>query len=262
MADVHNALRRVQEKNPRDLDNLKERLNSVGWFMPPYVSAGFLDMIAIAIERRNGQFTQDILETVLAGVYNCDRLASMVVGRYPQTPVIMLFKVTISEAVLAHFSGLHHVAVGGLIPVIEGAGRRLAEDRGLGGDGHIKDVFRNLAEFAKEDVIKRRIGATHEIVSMLDSFLGFIEDYFFSQSHAYPLVDGTNRHGIAHGAFADAEYGRPLNFYKTIAAIDFLTFISSLSTPRKSGFAPDSTPESEALAARYVELGSKATKQE
>jgi len=56
--------------------------------------------------------------------------------------------------------------------------------------------------------------------------------------------------------------GRPLNFYKTIAAIDFLTFISSLSTSQISGFVANSTPESEALAARYVELGSKATKQE
>jgi len=88
---------------------------------------------------------------------------------------------------------LHHVAVGGLIPVIEGASRRLAAERGLDGDGPVKDVFRNLAAFAKEDVVRRRIGATREIVSMLDSFLGFIEDYFYSKSQAYPLVDTFTR---------------------------------------------------------------------
>jgi hypothetical protein len=192
---------------------------------------------------------------MLARVYDPERMASMVLNRYPQIPVITLFTQTIAESVLAHFSGLHHVAVGGLIPVIEGAGRRLAGERGLDAKGHIKDVFRNLASYVKEDVIQRRIGATDEIVNMLDSFLLFIEDYFYCQSQAYPLVDGTNRHGIEHGAYTDAEYGRPLNFYKTIAAVDFLTFISSLKTSKMSGFVPDHTLESKGLAARYAAVG-------
>ena len=223
--------------------------------MPPYVTVGFLDMVALGVERAGGQFTQDDLEKVLAVVYGPDRMASMVLNRYPQMPFIMLYSETIAEAVLAHFFGLHHIAVGGLIPVIEGAGRRLAGDRGLNEDGYTKDVFRDLAGYAKDDVIKRRIGATNEIVEMLDSFYQFIENYFYANSQAYPLVDGTNRHGIAHGAYTDSEYGRPLNFYKTIAAIDFLTFISSLETTTMSGFVPDDTPESTSLAARYVAMG-------
>ena len=238
----------------RDLKNVKEKLWSVGWFLPPYISSGFLDLVALQIDRRNGRFTQDDLEQMLANVYAPERLASMVVNRYRDMPVITLFVETIAESVLAHFYGLHHIAVGGLIPVIEGAGRRLAAERGLHESGNIKDVFRELASYAKEDVLKRRIGATDEIVNMLDSFLSFIEDYFYCKSQTYPLVDGTNRHGIEHGAYTDAQYGRPLNFYKTIAAIDFLTFISSLATTRMSGFVPDHTPESRALAARYVSL--------
>lgn len=228
----------------------------MGWFMPPYVMVGFLHQVALTIDRKKGQFTQHDLEIWLALVYGPERLASMVLDRYPQTPIIELFKQTISESVQAHFSGLHHVAVGGLIPVIEGAGRRLADKHGLNGDGHIKNVFRDLANFSKADVIKRKIGATDEIIDMLDSFLDFIQDYFYSQSQAYPLVDGTNRHGIEHGAYTDADYGRPLNFYKTIAAVDFLTFISSLSTQRISGFVPNPTPESQALAIRYDGLAS------
>lgn len=240
---------------PRDLSDVKAKLNSVGWFMPPYVTVGFLEMVAIGVERAGGRFTQNDLERVLAVVYGPDRMASMVLNRYPQMPVITLYSATIAEAVLAHFFGLHHVAVGGLIPVIEGAGRRLAGDRGLNKDGHTKDVFRDLAGYAKDDVIKRRIGATNEIVEMFDSFNRFIEDYFYVRSQAYPLSDGTNRHGIEHGAYTDAEYGRPLNFYKTIAAVDFLTFISSLKTTTMSGFVPDDTPESTSLAARYVAMG-------
>jgi hypothetical protein len=182
----------------------------------------------------------------------------MVLNRYPQIPVIKLFAQTISEAVMAHFLRLNHVAVGGLIPVVEGAGRRLAKERGLEGDKYIKNVFKDLAGYARKDVRARRIGATDEIVTMLDSFLCFIEDYFFfSDSQRYPLADNTNRHGIAHGAYTDAEYGRPISFYKTIAAVDFLTFISSLKTSKMSGFVPDHTPESRALAARYVAVAAQ-----
>ena len=84
---------------------------------------------------------------------------------------------------------------------------------------------------------------------MLDSFACFIKDYF-SDSQGYPLTDGTNRNGIAHGAYTDAEYGRPISFYKTIAAVDFLTFVSSLSTSKVSGFVPAHAPQSTALAER------------
>jgi len=238
----------------RNLDDVRDRLNCVGWFLPPYMSSGFLDMVASTIARGNGEFSQGDLERVLARVYDAERMASMVLSRYPLVPVIMLFTQTISEATMAHFSGLHHIAVGGLIPVVEGAGRLLANERGLDArrGTPIREVFQKLAAYAKDDVIARRIGATEEIVNMLDSFLCFIADYFFSDSQRYPLTDGTNRHGIAHGAYTDADYGKPINFYKTIAAVDFLTFISSLKTTKMSGFVPDHTPESRALAARYL----------
>ena len=214
-------------------------------------------MLALTIARKDGDFTQADLEGVLARVYDTERLASMVLNRYPQTPIIMLFAQTISEAVMAHFLRLNHVAVGGLIPVIEGAGRHLAKERGLKGNKHIKKVFKDLAGYTKEDVIARRIGATDEIVNMLDSFLGFIEHYFFTGSADYPLMDRTNRNGIAHGAYTDAEYGRPISFYKTIAAVDFLTFVSSLKTSKMSGFVPAHTTQSKALVERYVAAASQ-----
>ena len=144
----------------QNLCDLRKRLNSVGWFVPPYFSSGLLDMLALAIARKNGEFTQCDLEVVLALVYDADRLASMVLNRYPQTPVIMLFAQTISEAVMAHFLRLNHVAVGGLIPVIEGAGRRLVRARPPKADKQIKRVFKDLADCAKRDVVARRIGAT------------------------------------------------------------------------------------------------------
>jgi len=256
---LHRFLReQVTGMQSRNLGDLKNRLNSIGWFVPPFFSSGLLDTVALTIARQNGAFTQADLEGVLARVYDAERLASMVLNRYPETPVIMLFAQTISEAVMAHFLRLNHVAVGGLIPVVEGAGRRLATERGLIGQEQIKKVFKSLTGYSKQEVIARQIGATDEIVNMLDSFLGFIEHYFFTRSADYPLMDRTNRNGIAHGAYPDAEYGRPISFYKTIAAVDFLTFVSSLSTSKMSGFVPAHTPQSTALAERYVAAASQS----
>jgi hypothetical protein len=56
-------------------------------------------------------------------------------------------------------------------------------------------------------------------------------------------------------------YGRPLNFFKTIAAIDFLTYLSLLKPLNMSGFAPDDTPASKTLAARYSAIEGKYASQ-
>jgi hypothetical protein len=49
----------------RNLEDLKNRLNSVGWFVPPYFSSGLLDTVALTIARTNAGFTQADLESVL-----------------------------------------------------------------------------------------------------------------------------------------------------------------------------------------------------
>ena len=240
------------QRNP--LKPVADVLKSVGWFVPPYVSVGLLETIAHTITQAQGNFTEDDLERVLGFIYTPDRLSSMAVSRYPQIPVVDLYQKTIAEAIWAHFSGLRHVAVGGLIPVVEGIGREMARQRGMKSDGGIKTVFRDLFTQAKDDVVQRRIGATQEIVDMLDAFLHFLREYFFKDSQLYPLLDKTNRHGILHGAYKDADYGRPMNFYKAISAVDILTFVSMLQTAKRSGFAPDLTSESRALAERYRQL--------
>jgi hypothetical protein len=242
---------------PRDFSDLTVRLNSVGWFLPPFVSVGFIEQCLHEQEiLGSGPFTQEHLETMLASLYGPNYLASMVLHRYPTVPEISLYAETIAEAVLAHFAGLPHVAVCGLMPVIEGAGRRLAIARNLGSDPNtsLKTVFENLAAHAKDHVVSHSIGAVSENLTMLDSFSSFIRVYFYANTTRYPLLDGTNRHGVLHGFYADSEYGRPLNFFKTIAAVDFLTYLSLLKPLNMSGFPPDKTAESAALAARYEAL--------
>jgi hypothetical protein len=146
----------------------------VGWFLAPYIQIGHLSQLADNIHSRGSLYSQDELETGLMMFYGPSALAAMVIHRYPLVPIIRDYCETIAEAVEAHFFGLNHIAVGGLMPVIEGAGRQLAKQRGLPYGGSPKKVFAALAEDCKQESATRNVGAPNEIASMMDSFLRFI----------------------------------------------------------------------------------------
>jgi hypothetical protein len=237
------------------LQDWDKAFGNAGWFLPPYIRTGELSQLAAKIDLRGSLHSQDELETGLMMFYGAGSLAPMVMHRYPLAPIIQEFRETIAEAVEAHFFGLHHIAVGGLLPVIEGAGRQLAEQRGLPYKDNVstQKVFATLAEDCKQESVRRNLGAPTEIASMMDSFVRFVEGHLYIRSNKYSLSDKTNRHGILHGVFGDADYGRPLNFYKTIATVDFLTLVSSFRA-NISWMAPDQTPESRKLATYYLTL--------
>ena len=110
-----------------------------------------------------------------------------------------------------------------------------------------------LVEHCKTHVRDKRIGNVDEIIAMLGSFELFPSKVLFVNTDDYAFTDGTNRHGIAHGLFADAAFGSPVNFYKTLTAINFLTFMSALYYGG-SGLVLDETAQSKELAQHYHAL--------
>jgi hypothetical protein len=239
------------------LYHFEKNFTRVGWCIPPYVQMGVLSQVAAEIAS-NPAFTQLDLENALGRIYGPVELATMALHRYPEAPVIRDYKATIRESIEAHFFGLDHIAAGGLIPVIEGAGRLLATQRGIS-QGSVRRVFEALALNCKIESAVKGIGAVEEVASMMDAFTVFTCDAFFASSRLYPFTDGTNRHGIAHGHYSDGDYGSPINFYKTITAVDFLTFVSSFGA-NISWLAPDPTPQSLRLAAYYQSLRMKRSR--
>jgi hypothetical protein len=239
------------------LPYLVEKLHQVGWFIPPFVSVGWIGKVAALIDRAGVNFSQAELEQALSALFPPDTLASMVVDRYPKTPVIKDFQTIIAESVKAHFSNLDHIAASGLVPVIEGATRRLAENQGVETQAltGTAGTIAALIQHCKTHVVARRIGDVGEIVSMLESFEMFLSKLLFANTRQYSLTDGTNRHGMVHGKFADKEFGSPLNFYKVVTSVNALTFISSLYYGG-SAFVPDQTTQSTELA-RYYDLLSR-----
>lgn len=231
------------------LDHFKASFNSVGWFIPPYVTLRFLSLLSKEISVKGSSFSQKDLEAWLSIIYSPENLATMVSERYAVTPYVNDYKTIIAEAVEAHFLDLNHVAVSGLMPVIEGAGKKLADSRNVTWNS-ITNVFVNLANDCKADASKNNIGAVGEIFSMMDSFIDFGKNHLYINSNNYALPDNTNRHGILHGSFADADYGEPINFYKSIAAVDFLCFVSAFRVSI-SWLAPSPTELSQKLSNYY-----------
>ena len=239
-----------------DLDALGDRLVAVGWFIPPYVSLGALARIASVLEVNPPEEQGALLEACLAGIYSPPSLAALVTERYPLVPRVREYGGMIGESVEAHFLGLHHVAVAGLIPVIEGAALKIAADEKLPKPerGGTQGVLASLAKHLAAKARKENLGAPEEILSMMNCFSNYAAEQLYVHSTKYPHDDGTNRHGIVHGAYSDADFGRPLNFYKVISALNFLCLCGSFSGGI-SWQRPVDTMKSKVLAAHYEKLG-------
>lgn len=246
-----------------NLPHFEKAFASVGWFIPPYASLGFLSELAGRIHKSGYQLSVDELEESLGPLYAPTSLAAMVCTRYQETPIISDYAETIAESVEAHFFGLHHVAIAGLVPVIEGAGRQLLERAGVPHRNQHKNqaiFFQTLTEECKREVRERQIGATGELISVMDSFHSFAKNVLYNDSRksefteeANQFLDGTNRHGITHGRYRDCDYGRPINFYKAVGAIDFLCLVTAFRE-NISWLSPDLTEQSRNLAAYYADL--------
>lgn len=159
-----------------NLPQWESAFSKVGWFIPPYIQMGALGKLANEIHSRGSLYSQDDLERDLMIFYGPGGLAAMVMHRYTFAPVIKDYRETIAEAVEAHFFGLNHIAIGGLVPVIEGVGRQLAGQRNLTPTRSTIRLFTALAEDCKEELVRRNIGAPDEIASMMDSFVRFMKE--------------------------------------------------------------------------------------
>jgi len=214
------------------------------------MTLGFLGETAKKIESKCGKFNESDLEDLLSSIYSADYLAAMLLDRYAKTPRINEFTTIIRQAVQAHFQGMHHISICGLLPVIEGAGKLIARDR-----IHNKKIgnnwYKELVEDCVREVTKKSIGIPGEWCSLLLSFRDYAEYNLYEDSTRFSRKDGTNRHGILHGHYNDSRYGRPLNFYKCIGAIDFLCLVSKFKHP-SSFFASSVTEESMKLADYFL----------
>lgn len=230
------------------LQRAADAFKSVDWVIPAYFTVGRISMIGEAIESADPAGKQEILRTVLPRIYTPQHLAAMLLERYSKQVHVREFKKPIAEAIEAAFGGLWHAAITTLMPVIEGILAKIRDAR----LGELARDNRNwlgpeLTELLERE--KRSPNCYDERVVMLTALRDFCNKRLYNDTKNYKGLDELNRHGILHGLFKD--YGDPINFYRLISILELLCFVIALFNGG-SGFAPSSTPKSEALAAYYV----------
>ncbi|BAN50138.1 hypothetical protein [Metapseudomonas resinovorans] len=132
-----------------------------GLIIPVYSNFGVIrDICKELVEVENP--SDEIVGEILSAVYSPSHLAAMVLERYPHVPIVSEYQTSIAESIEAHFLGLGHVAVAGLMPVVEGVGRSLYEQRGLGsrrGNGIVRR-FEKLVSFAIVKLMREKLVIT------------------------------------------------------------------------------------------------------
>lgn len=234
------------------LDSWVVEFEKIGWFIPPYVTMGQMDEIIDKNLQYKTHLSQSELEEILSHIYSPANLGKLFIEKYSVTPFVKDYSKIINEGIEAHFIGLNYAAVATLVPVIEGIARKIALKRNVW-DKHIKQTIKNLCKSCKEKVVDKKLGAYEEVESMINSFEKFATEKLYSNSKDYPHDDNTNRNGIAHAAYADSDYGTPINFYKSIAAINSLCFLSAIDSGL-SWFPPKGSEASTKKAQYYLNL--------
>jgi hypothetical protein len=233
--------------NREYMEYLANAFKEVDWSIPPYLYlGGFLSPLAKAIKDAP---TQDaklaIVRERLAGEY----LARMFLDRYSKISHVRDFTRQIDGSIRTYFCGYTFNAVTGLLPVIEGIIRKVANSQGRDVGPGRKGLNDELQAF-----VERELQSAHcygERLVMLEAFRDFVRDRLLESTKRFVGLNEFNRHGILHGLFDD--FGQAINFLRLITLVDLLCFFIGM-TEGVSMSAPPSTPESLKLAAVYATL--------
>ena len=235
----------------RPLGTLAIAFESVDWIIPPYFPNGALYELAeniLKVSSREDKLR--VLGTYLPRFYKSEYLAIMLLERYDKILHIKDFILQISEAIEASQMGLFHIAVTGLIPVLEGIIRKIANTRGKTiGDG-TKNLVKEINNLIKQE--KESPFCHGERITMLECFRNFFQKNLLIHTKNFSGSGNLNRHGILHGIFE--KYGSDLNFFRLISLLDLLCFIISLKMSSISIFAPSPTKKSLKLTTYYLSL--------
>lgn len=230
---------------------LADAFKQVDWPIPPYLPLGeFLSPLAAAIKDAP---TQDaklaIVRERLASAYSGAYLATMYLERYSKILHVRDFAPQIDQSIRTYFCGYTFNAVTGLLPVIEGIIRKVANSQNRDVGAGTKRLNIELQNF-----VDREIQSQHcygERLVMLEAFRDFVRDRLLESTKRFVGFNDFNRHGILHGLFDD--FGQAINFLRLITLLDMLCFCIGM-TEGVSMFAPPFTLESLKLAAVYRSL--------
>ncbi|MDN5504533.1 MAG: hypothetical protein L0H10_12065 [Comamonas sp.] len=225
----------LANKEQRDAD--AELWNKVEWFQPLWVSFGDAGKILAAIAHRNKIEAIQHFDYHTSTIYTLPFQAVCVTQLIPACRSLTEFAPVIREAYLAAYSGYAASSIAALIPVIEGALRKISCSPS---DAPVRDVVDLVCDRAcrvasrlyysgmwvpDEYTTSDYLFAQDELVFVFDTFRKWLKNSFFRQTGEYDGATWLNRHLFAHGASTNWQEGA--NLRRLIVALATLGLIES-----------------------------------
>lgn len=221
------------------------------WFEPLWVPRGRINEFLKDIEHRSKEDAIRLFDYHTSTIYVLSFQAVCIAQLIPQSRSLATFASIAREAYLAFHAGHRASSIAALIPVMEGALRRISErhekspvasqidhiiDRAceLAGRHHfdgnwIPDGYRSKEYLYGQD----------ERVFVFETFRNWLKETFFRQTGEYDGITWLNRHLFAHGT--STEWSNAGNFRRLVVALATLGVIESWhdDSNRVSMFFPE-----------------------
>jgi hypothetical protein len=207
------------------------------WFSPLWVPKGKVDALLADVEHRSKEDAIAPFGYHTSTIYVLSFQAVCIAQFIPSSRSLAAFAPFAREAYLAFYAGHRASSIAALIPVMEGALRRISEKDGkvpvpeqidriidracafaarLHFDGHwVPDEYR----------AKEYLYGQDERVFMFETFRQWLKKMFFQHTGEYDGITWLNRHLFAHGA--STEWSNSGNFCRLVVALATLGAIES-----------------------------------
>ena len=233
--------------------------SKVEWFLPLWTGLGDSRKILAAIAHCNKEEAIKQFDYHTSTIYTLPFQAVCVGQLIPACRSLIEFSPVIREAYLAAYSGYAASSIAALIPVIEGALRKIS---GSPSDAPVQDVVDLVCDRAcktasrlyydgmwvpDEYTTPAYLFAQDELVFVFETFRQWLKNAFFRKTGEYDGATWLNRHLFAHGASTLWQEGA--NLRRLIVALATLGAIESWhdETYRVSLFFPEMNDNSKLL---------------
>lgn len=231
----------------------------VEWFSPLWVPRGRTDPLLRDVQLRSREESIRFFDYHMSTVYTLAFQAVCVAQLLPKTRTLSEFAPLIREAYLAFYGGYRASSIAALIPIFEGAIKRIAgADNGAQVLHEIDRVFERAFSLAAEAHYESRwvpdayltpdyLFGQDERVFVFETFKRWLKDSFFQDTTKYNGATWLNRHLFAHGV--SSQWQQAANFTRLIVALATLGVIESWhdDSNQVSLFFPDMGDDSRLL---------------
>lgn len=251
---------------------------NVEWFLPLWTGMGDSRKILADTRLRSKEQAIQLFDYHTSTIYTLPFMAVCIEQLIPKSRSLAEFVPIIREAYLAAYSGYPASSIAALIPVIEGALRKIAPSPSETAIGvQIDRVFDRACEQAsqqyydgmwvpKEYSTTQYLFAQDELVFVFETFRRWLKDFFFRNTDQYDGATWLNRHLFAHGASTLWQEGA--NMRRLIVALATIGVIESWhdASYRISMFFPEMNDDSsllwqQALLRGFTQAGLKLHEQ-